>query len=902
MDQSDSVPTDDSSIRPVSSLRSRFESLVREKEPPSPSIQRNHTQTQDLRPSTNHGRPWDTSSRVSLDYARPNSFIGGPDLSNDRLVHASSQQSKKRPPTPPKQRPKSMFASPKPSPPSVKVESPTSPPKHFHVNVTSATPTKSHPPTPSAPGSHTHSPVASADHSRSPSRVTTPALEARMSAFLQAAQSPETQSDTDKREPATAHKPKGNHAPPPPPVNRAGKPKLADLPPPLHIDAVNPFGSLAPLDANDRGDEKLSPFSTPPSSSDSTPAGHLPHSVSLQNRSKNSMQFPTNQGYFSQVTSQRVVPDSSRDQPPSRVTNPVGSSFEPRHQSTQPSRAKPIHQQAIISAEDDSEGSPDLPPRPGRQSRSGRTSPVRQQRIPARQSIDVERRPSVIVAETNAHFMPPPRRAQQSALMQGFDRTPTPAPIAQKLPPPAVPPARRSVDTRRDEIRLEHAVPHSTNSADDFDDPPMVSDGASLPTLADFPDASQTNRRPPQFRRGPWEISTGYETKLLAVSGQFVCTTGFITRVWDLRTGNTCLTLAHGEGVKVTALVFKPTADVDGEGQRLWLGTTEGEIDEVDIPAQSVVHTKPNAHRREIVKMYRQASQIWSLDVEGQLNVWSAGQNGMPSLDTTPKTFRTIKGHSCSLVVSGQLWLANAKDIHIFQPNARSDDAFQLLKRPLRQESAGDITSAATLSSKPGLVYFGHNDGKVSLYDTRSLECMGIVNISPYKVNSLAGAGGYLWAGFSTGMIYVYDTSATPWRVTKDWHAHDKSLSSIITDRQSLWKMDRLQVVTLGQDNTIRLWDGLLEEDWLESRMQKHDDEFCSFEEMTAAVLTWNAGAVKPSYLKNDQRDNNFFRDYLSSHNPPDIFVFGFQELVDLEDKKVTASESFCSFLYCWVV
>jgi hypothetical protein len=72
--------------------------------------------------------------------------------------------------------------------------------------------------------------------------------------------------------------------------------------------------------------------------------------------------------------------------------------------------------------------------------------------------------------------------------------------------------------------------------------------------------------------------------------------------------------------------------------------------------------------------------------------------------------------------------------------------------------------------------------------------------------------------------------------------------------------------------------------------MQEHDAEFCDFREISTLVMTWNAGASKPTHLRHDEQDANFFRDLLrSSQDAPDIFVFGFQELVDLEDKKVTA-------------
>lgn len=72
--------------------------------------------------------------------------------------------------------------------------------------------------------------------------------------------------------------------------------------------------------------------------------------------------------------------------------------------------------------------------------------------------------------------------------------------------------------------------------------------------------------------------------------------------------------------------------------------------------------------------------------------------------------------------------------------------------------------------------------------------------------------------------------------------------------------------------------------------MQDHDIEFCSFRELTALVISWNAGAATPTRLCYEERDSQFFNDVLQADMPPDLLVFGFQELVDLEDKKLTAS------------
>ncbi|KAG9858028.1 DNase I-like protein, partial [Aureobasidium melanogenum] len=864
----DDQATDESSIKPVSSLRSRFENLTTDR-PPLQST-----------PSSN--------VRRSLDLPRPLP-------SADAVPDNTSQGLKKAKPPPPKPRPVSTAypLTPRHSPPSVSIQSPASPPRKLDVRVTNATPKKS-PPTStlSTPGSASASPAGSIRHFRSPSRVTTPALEARMSAFLQASQSSETQPESRPQSNGDPG-PKSPNFGGPPPVNRAGKPKLGGL-------TSASVESLAPIVPSKTGNSQISPFGTPPSSSESTPhAEQVAPSIPLDSKPRNQS---ASHGYFAGVMGPRTAPVQPRNPSPKPLSRSYDSS------SFQSSRLQKIPQRAPIPVQDGAqdEDTPVLPPRPERELHSGRTSPTRfNNKIPARQSLDLPRRTSAVAANTDSTMMPPPRRTQPpplqtsaSALTQGFDRrhshTPAATPSNSKPPPPAIPAPRRSVDTRREDLRNIPSTPMLTQHADDFEDPPVNYPGGNP---QDFPDASQANRRPPRFKTRPWEIHTGYDTRTFAVCGDMVCTTGYITRVWSLRTGESCLTLSHGDNVKVTSLAFAPTANAENEGRRLWLGTNIGEIHEVDIPSQSIVYTKTNAHpRREIIRIFRHASELWSLDDDGKLNVWSPGSAGMPSLNTVPTTFRVLRGHSCSVIVGGHLWLAAGKEIKVFKPSAPTEAAFNVLQKPLVVEGAGDITAGAIIPSKPDLVYFGHADGKVSVFQHRDFKCVGVFSISPYKISSLAGAGDYLWAGYTAGTIFVYDTSTSPWRVMKDWVAHDNPICSILTDTQSIWKMDnRLQVVSLGLDNAIRIWDGMLREDWLETKMQQNDNEFCSFEEITAGVLTWNAGASKPNHLKGSEKDAAFFRDYFSSQNPPDILVFGFQELVDLENKKVTAKSFFKS-------
>jgi hypothetical protein len=72
--------------------------------------------------------------------------------------------------------------------------------------------------------------------------------------------------------------------------------------------------------------------------------------------------------------------------------------------------------------------------------------------------------------------------------------------------------------------------------------------------------------------------------------------------------------------------------------------------------------------------------------------------------------------------------------------------------------------------------------------------------------------------------------------------------------------------------------------------MQSQEADFCEFKGIKALVMTWNAGASTPFHLQHSDQDALFFRNLIESSDCPDILVFGFQELVDLEDKTRTAS------------
>ena len=66
------------------------------------------------------------------------------------------------------------------------------------------------------------------------------------------------------------------------------------------------------------------------------------------------------------------------------------------------------------------------------------------------------------------------------------------------------------------------------------------------------------------------------------------------------------------------------------------------------------------------------------------------------------------------------------------------------------------------------------------------------------------------------GGICVYDVVSRPWVVTNAWNAHaGLPVMRIFVDPWAIEQEERLSVVSIGRDEQIRLWDGLLGVDWI---------------------------------------------------------------------------------------
>ncbi|KAG6041589.1 hypothetical protein E4U41_003326 [Claviceps citrina] len=413
-----------------------------------------------------------------------------------------------------------------------------------------------------------------------------------------------------------------------------------------------------------------------------------------------------------------------------------------------------------------------------------------------------------------------------------------------------------------------------------------------------FPDNANVKRRPPIIKKGCHEVQTKYDAKIFDICGELVCTSGQLTRVWDIVEGEQLMSLSHTEGVKATSVAFKPAADPDDEGSFLWIGTNIGELMEVETATQRIREVRTGVHgKAEITNIYRHLNELWSLDEGGSLNLWMPSGDGVPSLNSQPvnQASRLPRGHTFSLVVGDELWYATGKLIRVFEPSADGSKPCQVVVRPMAANGCGDVSAGTTLGSVPGVVFFGHVDGKVSMFSRSDYTCQKILTVSSWKINGLSGVGNNIWAAYNTGKICVYDVAQQPWTIKNEWQAHDHSVLQMKTDGSGPYRMERLQVLSLGADGKVKVWDGMLQDTWLEDDVKSKDIEYCEFEEIKALVLTWNAGASTPHSMRYSDGDASFFKNLLQSSGSPDIFVFGFQELVDLEDKTATAKRLFKS-------
>ncbi|KAG9309775.1 hypothetical protein JVU11DRAFT_10149 [Chiua virens] len=439
-------------------------------------------------------------------------------------------------------------------------------------------------------------------------------------------------------------------------------------------------------------------------------------------------------------------------------------------------------------------------------------------------------------------------------------------------------------------------------------------------SVESLPDSSRSSRRPPSM---PSASFMEYKMHIPAYSGhvavagsRVVLASGHHIKYYDLSSNDgpqwTLDTRDGMRGALVSSLRFR-SAHVEADRARyLWVGTKEGILFEVDIEMGVFTSSKVGIHASQITNIFRTGSTMVTLDETGKTFIFDPNGNlsagvGVGLADdvnlvyTSPRVYRLGEKTEFVKLFGGLLWTAVRTDVHGAGTNSlpviRIYDIYapgSIGRSVMPSQHAGAVTSGTVLPSHPDHVYLGHEGGYITIWNVATSDgipaCVEVVKVSASDVLCLEGVNDRLWAGGRKGTISVYDVSAKPWVVTNCWDAHGGlPVSRIFVDPYAVIQMEKLSVVSVGRDEQIRFWDGLLGADQIEQELLKREHTFSTFRDLKVLVVSWNVDAAKPDSLTTDPENARFLHDVLSSADGPDIISFGFQEVIDLESRKMAA-------------
>lgn len=487
-------------------------------------------------------------------------------------------------------------------------------------------------------------------------------------------------------------------------------------------------------------------------------------------------------------------------------------------------------------------------------------------------------------------------------------------------------------------------VPSGVSSEDEEEE---GDDAPSLPPQDDI-DKSHVNRAPPSFhphRSVPFRAPVGAATlcrERLVVAMQDKIRVLVVRRGADFSNealepsserivalsaehyallGNPSHLSATSRELRVTSMVFCPPTVVDGqryeEGRYVWYGTPCGHLGELDTYTNHITTVRTNVHKAPISLVARLGRAVVCVDESGKISTWLARSQPMSLMATLPETVRIdLPKHSYVSVAGGLLWVCSS----VLMPRAGTKQTqrmlsvrcyspvtdtrpFNVMMRPGQYplggaEGLGMVTCSAALPGLPQAVFFGHESGHVTMWDTQG-QCLDLVALCSEPIHAMAGVLNLIWAGTRSGRIVVLAPSTTMNRMVKAWQAHRETVTDLLFDVYGLQQSPtELAVCSVGADHFVTFWDAPLSVDWMHTEVSQRADTYSKYHSLKALVTTYNLGAASPSDLFGMVDNMDLFQRILRSScstsseghvTAPDVIVFAFQELIDLEDKRLTA-------------
>ncbi|KAG0178978.1 hypothetical protein DFQ29_002743 [Apophysomyces sp. BC1021] len=422
----------------------------------------------------------------------------------------------------------------------------------------------------------------------------------------------------------------------------------------------------------------------------------------------------------------------------------------------------------------------------------------------------------------------------------------------------------------------------------------------ALMTSSVYPEFANATRNPPliDYNR---RITTGHKGTAYAVAacGPSLATGTNTTRIWDTNSCQCLFVVDHSTpsdpGDKIRSLAFSPSRKPRDEGRYLWVGLQDGVLAVIDSANGEILGKRSTTHNSAISFILRyKNTELWTVDESGVMNVWPVltvdCERDHP-LEITPQRYKVTPKAVAALALDSDLWMSSGRTLDLFRLTQS-----QLPSPHVRiPNDLGNITGLVAVPHHKQRIFASHDDGKISVWDTLTVDRVQVITVSMYGICAMAAVGDYyIWAGYNTGMIYVYDTRPDKWIVVKMWKAHTGSVTDIIVDESAFARDEKtVQVISADSSGTVSIWDGLMVENWQDQQLQEHTREYCTYRDARIMICSWNIDANKPEKLLGS--DDEGVHEWLGGMDEPDIIVVGIQEIVDLESKKQTARSLFAS-------
>jgi hypothetical protein len=407
--------------------------------------------------------------------------------------------------------------------------------------------------------------------------------------------------------------------------------------------------------------------------------------------------------------------------------------------------------------------------------------------------------------------------------------------------------------------------------------------------IIETPDLSNVYRSPPLAEYLPTtELFQKGQSMCLCFSG-FYCVTGLNNiRIWYIPSAENRISIPLQDAkTNLLATAFVNCFDLEYEGKYLWAALDTGELIEIDTESGKKI-AKNTSHSAPITMILKSRNEMYTIDDNGGLKIWSPDQEGRISLNSRPRSLRIqSKILFASIVDQDTIWTCQLKIIEVYSLNENVPNL--LLKKLEVNFGISNITCISFVPMNREVIT-GHECGKITVYSADSFDKIRVIQPSSYKILSILGVKDIVWVGYQTGKINIFKVDKTGlWILILDFLAYpNNGVSQLVMDDTTFTGSSiNTSVMSLSENGHVRIWDGNLTKYNIDSRLKERELEYSTLSTLKVNVLTFNIDSRKPSDMDSNREDREIMKSFID--NECDIFTFGFQELVDLENKSVSA-------------